>query len=241
MTLEELYNELMLEIAPSISDDNSIDERLLKHFIHTTRALFVRNELNKSHRTVDSSLIQDLGLVELEAVDEFVPSDLTNINHTILRTVDTIPRTLELHTKPAFTYIGPLKQTSKGFKLVDIANVPYVGNGRFNKTFMYAFIMNDRMYITGDCNNTAFKGLKYINIKGVFENPEDAAKFYRPDGTPCYSDDEEYPLPAYMWKYVKRSILETDLRQFYVPIEDPANNANNDINKLNLGNEKDKD
>lgn len=239
MSLEELYSELLLEIAPSVSDDNAVDERLLKAFIHRTRALFVRNELNKSHRTVDASLIQDLGLVELEAVDDFVPSGLTNISHKVLRTVNTIPRALELHTKQAFTYVGPLSQTSKGFKMVDIANVPYVGKGKFNRTFMYAFIMNDRIYIIGDCNNPAFKGLKYINVKGVFENPEDAAKFYRPDGTPCYSDSEEYPLPAYMWLYIKRSILETDLRQFYVPIEDPVNNANNDVNKLNVSNEKD--
>lgn len=239
MSLEELYSELLLEIAPSVSDDNSISERLLKDFIHHTRALFARNEMNKSHRTIDSALIQDLGLVELEAVDDFVSSELTNISHKILRTKVTLPRTIELHSKQAFVYIGPLSQTSKGFKIVDLGNIPYVGNGKFNKNFMYAFTMNDRIYITGNCNNPAFKGLKYINVKGVFENPSDAAKFYRPDGTPCYSDSDPYPLPGYMWMYIKRSILETDLRQFYVPIEDPANNANNDVNKFNMSNEKD--
>lgn len=231
-SLNELYSELWLDITPSISDDSVIDERLLKFYIHKVRAVFARNEMNKSHRTVDAALIQDLGLVELEAVDSFVDAGLDNIQHTVLRTKEIIPRALELHNKQAFTYVGPLNQIEKGFKFVDITSVPYQGNGKFNKTFMYAFLMNDRIYIIGNCSNPAFKGLKYINVKGVFENPEDAAKFYRPDGTACYSDNEEYPIPIYMWQYVKKEIIQSDLRQFYVPIEDPKNNAVNDITRI---------
>ena len=237
-TLNELYSELWLDISPSISDDSPVDQRLLKHFIHKTRALFARNEMNKSHRTVDAALIQDLGLVELETADAFVDSGLDNISHTILRTKETIPRAIELHNKQAFTYVGPLDQTHKGFKFVDVGAIPYVGKGRFNKEFIYAFLMNDRIYLVSNCNNTLFKGLKYINVKGVFENPEDAAKFNRPDGSPCYTDEEAYPIPMYLWAYCKTQILQSDLRQFYVPIEDPVNNANNDINKLNISNEK---
>lgn len=237
MTLNELISELWLDVNPDISDDSAVDPRLLKHFIHKVRAVFARNEMNKAGRSVDAALIQDLGLVELETVDSFVDSGLDNIQHTILRTKEIIPRALELHTKPAFTYIGPLDQVQKGFKLIDIATVPYFGNGKFNKVFMAAFIMNDRIHIIGNCNNPAFKGLQYINIKGVFENPEDAAKFNRPDGSPCYSDDETYPLPAYLWAYCKKEIIQSDLRQFYVPLTDPINNADNDINKFDL-NEK---
>lgn len=238
MTFQELYNELWLDVAPSIATDNVLDERLLKHYIHKTRALFARNEMNKSHRTVDAALIQDLGLVELETIDSFVDNPLTNIQHTILRTKNIIPRPLELYNKSAFTYVGPVNQVEKGFKFVDISSTPYMGNGKFNKTFMYSFLMNDRIHVIGNCNNIAFKGLKYINVKGVFENPEDASKFYKPDGTPCYSDEEQYPIPLYMWAYCKKEILQSDLRQFYIPIEDNINNANNDINRLNTTNEK---
>ena len=238
MTLKELYSEIWLDITPSISDDSVLDERIIKFYIHKTRALFARNEMDKTTRTVDAALIQNLGLVELEAVDDFVPSGLTNISHKVLRTVKTIPRAIELRYKQAFTYIGPLSQTSKGFKLVDMANVPYTGSGKFNRTFMYAFLMNDHIYIIGDCNNTAFKGLKYINVKGVFENPEEAGKFYKEDGSPCYTDESQYPLPAYMWNYIKKEILQSDLRQFYVPLEDISNNSNNDITKVSIPDEK---
>jgi len=231
MTLDELYYELWLDISPSISDDTVLDERLLKHFIHKVRALFARNEMNKSHRTVDAALIQDLGLVEVEPVSSITGIDLGNINHTILASKLTIPRAIELYNKPSFVYIGSLDQIDKPFKFVDISSVPFVGKGKFNRTFMFAFLMNDKMYIIGDCHNTAFKGLKYINIKGVFENPEEAAKFNRPDGTPCYSDSESYPLPAYMWNYIKKEVLQSDLRQFYVPLEDVRNNSNNDITR----------
>lgn len=233
-SLNELYYELWLDIHQNISDDDAIDARLLKQFIHKTRAAFARNEMNKSHRTVDTALIQDLGLVELELVDSFVDTGITgiDISHTILRSVKEIPRALELHNKQAFTYIGPLDQTSKPFKVIDFSAIPYSGNGKFNKTFMYAFIMNDRVYIIGNCNNIAFQGLKYINVKGVFENPEEASKFNKPDGTPCYSDDENYPLPLYMWQYIKKEVLSSDLRQFYVTLEDKVNNADNDLNKL---------
>ena len=237
MTLNELISELWLDVNPEISDDSVLDKRLLAAFIHKVRAVFARNEMNKSSRTVDAALIQDLGLVELETVDSFVDSGLGNILHTILRTKEIIPRAIELHNKLAFTYVGSLDQVQKGFKFIDIANVPYFGNGKFNKVFMAAFIMNDRIHIIGNCNNPAFKGLKYINVKGVFENPEDAAKFYRPGGTPCYTEDEAYPLPLYLWQYIKKEIIQFDLRQFYVPLADPINNADNDINKFDL-NEK---
>lgn len=232
-TLNELYSELLLDISPSISDDTSVDERLLKAFIHKVRAVFARNEMDKSHRTIDAALIQDLGLVELETVDSFVDTGLDNISHTILRTVKSIPRALELHNKQAFTYIGSVDTVSKSFKIVDITSVPYMGNGKFGKSFKFAYLMNDKIHIIGNCNDTSMKGLKYINIKGVFENPEDASKFNKPDGTPCYSDNEEYPLPLYMWAYMKKEIINSDLRQFYIPIEDPLNNSNNDINRFN--------
>ena len=231
-TLNELYYELWLDVSQSIADDSVLDSRLLKQFIHTTRALFARNEMNKSHRTVDAALIQDLGMVELEMADSFVDTGLDNISYTILRSRELIPRAIELHNKPAITYVGSVDQIQKSFKLVDISSVPYTGNGKFNKSLIFAFLMNDRIYVIGNCNNIAFKGLKYINVKGVFENPEDAAKFNRPDGTPCYSDEGQYPLPNYMWKYIKKEIISTDLRQFYVPIEDDKNNADNDINRL---------
>jgi len=136
-SLNELYSELWLDVSPSISDDSVIDERLLKFYIHKVRAVFARNEMNKSHRTVDAALIQDLGLVELETVDSFVDElALGNIQHTVLRTVETIPRALELHNRLAFTFVGPVNQIEKGFKFVDITSVPYQGNGKFNKTFM---------------------------------------------------------------------------------------------------------
>ena len=231
-TLNELYNELWLDVSPNISDDSVLDERLLKAFIHKMRALFARNEMNKSHRSVDAVLIQDLGLVELETTDMLAEVGLSNIHYTVLKTVEEIPAPLELHNKQAFTFIGPFNQMNKGFKIVDYGAIPYAGHGRFNQQFMYAVYMNKHIYIIGNCNNPAFKGLKYIGVKGVFENPEDAERFYTPTGDPCYTDDSPYPLPLYMWAYCKKEILQTDLRQFYVALEDPLNNATNDLTRL---------
>ena len=86
MTLEQLIYEVRLVIRQqNLFDDDKLDDRLIKHWIHNQRALWIRNEMNKQ-RTVDEQIIQTLGCIPLEVADRSsCPSFLTSFKASSLK------------------------------------------------------------------------------------------------------------------------------------------------------------
>ena len=67
-SLNKIAYSILENVRRDISDDEFISLRQVKDDIHTLRALFLRNELNKS-RSIDPAIVQDLGCVGLEYAD----------------------------------------------------------------------------------------------------------------------------------------------------------------------------
>jgi hypothetical protein len=228
-TLNEIAFDLLTIVRPKISDDSDIDIRQIKFWIKNQRALWIRNELNK-FRTIDSELIQTI-CAELEEVD---PSDCCGIDigcDKIMRTVKDIPSTIELHAKEAILRVAGINKLTKPFSYIDYSRVPFAGNSRFNTDEVYSFLHNKRMYIFSK-KNPEYKFLENISIRGVFEDPEEAAKFKDCNsGLPCYSDDERYPIKAWMIPAMKEYILKSNLfiQAQAESLADNSNNANSDV------------
>lgn len=231
-TLNELVYSIWQKVSPIISDDSILDERVLKYYIHNNRALWIRNEYNKN-RTFDDAVIQSLGAVELEIVDTIENTDITGISHKILKSKFQIPVAIELHNSTAITRVASLDLKCKKFSFIDYTAIPYVGHGRFNKNQVFAFLKGGYMYVISDCNNTATKALKYINIRGIFSNPEEVGRFTELDGTSCYSDNNKYPINNWMLPYIESEIMKGDLKFFINPQIDSVNNANPTNEQLN--------
>jgi len=66
-TLKELSFRILESIRGEIGAEENIDIREIEYDITNTRALLLRNELNKN-RTVSSSIIQSLGCIEIETL-----------------------------------------------------------------------------------------------------------------------------------------------------------------------------
>lgn len=235
LTLNFMVYDILNSLRSHYSDDEHIDIRDIAFAIKNQRALWLRNQFNKGE-TIDDEVIQDLGAVEVELINTL---DLyANLNipleKKIYRSKQTIPGTIERHRKPTITYVGSVNQVTKKFKLVDHLEVPYVGNGRLNKNEIFCFLMNDRMHIIGNSNNLYWKGLKYINIRGVFEDPELVGKFRKANGEPSFTWDSKYPLKHWMYTYIKEMVVHN---YFKLPkVADTINNANDDL--AILGNNK---
>ena len=225
----ELIYDLWMTITPLVSDDSTLDERLIGYWVDSQRALWLRNELNKN-RTIDDNIIQSLGAVELEIVDTIEGITYTG-SSKILKSKLQIPVAIELHNSTAITRVGPLDLKCKPFKLVDYSTVPYVGNGKFNKNQIFAFLKGGYMYITSDCNNPFMKSIKYINIRGVFEKPSEVSIFSELNGEPCYTDDSPYPVNKWLIAYLKDAIIKADLKAFVQPNVDESNNASPEIDE----------
>lgn len=224
MTLNELIYDAWEMFTPYISDDSEYTDRQFAFWIKTYRALAIRNEYNRN-RSYDPSVIQDLGCLELEVADR---ADCCEISDgcTVLRTKNKLPRPIELHHSQAITRVGDIDKLSISYNFVPYETAVYSGNGRYSKKEIFAFWMNDRVYIVSKCKRNLL--MTHINVRGIFQDPEEVGKLYTCNNEACYTNDSEYPLNTYMWSYIKSMILEKELRVTQQTIVDGENNAKAD-------------
>jgi hypothetical protein len=225
-TLNELAYDLLGIVRPQLSDDSDIDLRQIKFWIHNQRALFIRNELNRS-RTIDPDIVQTI-CAELEEVDA---SDCCNItlDCPILRTKKEVPNTIELHNKPGITRTGPVNKKKEAFSFIEYDRVPFAAAARFTGNMVFSFLHNNYIYVY--TKNPRYANLAAITIRGVFEDPTLAGNFCESDSTPCYTDDMDYPIKSWMIPGLKQAILKSNLMitaQAEVQQADDANNAKSD-------------
>ena len=231
-TLNEYVYDLLELYRGSITDDINLDKRQVESWIIDQRALWLRNELNKN-RTIDDNLVQDLGCVELEISDS---SDCCSVSTgcTVLRTKNIIPSTIERHNKNTITRIGPINKTNISYSLVSYDRAIYSGNGRANKNMIYAYMLNNRIYLKGNQSNISFAALKYINIRGIFVDPREVASFTTCTGTACYDENSKFPLNEWMWNYMKAEIIKLTMLKNQLPTDED----NNDSDNININQSK---
>ena len=225
MTLNELIYDIWELITPFISDDSEYTDRQFAFWIKTNRAQLIRNEYNKKLRSTDPSMVQDLGCLELEVADRADCCDISD-GCTVLRTKQELPKPIELHNSQLITRVGDIDKISISYDFVPYETAVYSGNGKFNKNRIFAFWMNNRIYIVSKCKMNLM--MEHINVRGVFQDPEKVSKFNQCDGTPCYTKDSEYPLNAWMWDYIKTMIVNTNLKISTQAVGDGENNAKAD-------------
>jgi hypothetical protein len=208
-SLNSLAFELLEFYRGQLTDDVNLDSRLVKQLIHEQRALWLRNELNKN-RTIDPNFIQDLGCVELETVDAntCLSCQVVSTGCNIKRSKLQIPNTIERHNDTTFTRIAPINLLKSSFSVVPYQRAVFSGNGRFNFNHIFVFIHNGYIWLKSNQDNIEFWALKYINIQGVFEKPDEIRNFTNCSGVQCYNDDMKYPINLWMWNYIKGEIFK---------------------------------
>lgn len=225
-TLNELVFGVLSSVAPYASEDTRFTYEKVAYDIKNSRAVLIRNELNKN-RSIDPAIIQSLGCVPVKAVDEAECCSVTTGCY-IMRTVEKIPNTIETYNKKLVTRIGPIKLTEKGYNIVSYNQAQYSGNGEYTKKEVYAFIHNGYVYLKS--KNPDIYQLKYINIQGIFENPEDLTAYQcsETDETPCYNEDSSYPLNAWMIGYIENLLYEKYAKMLQIP-DDKSNDATDKV------------
>lgn len=219
-TMNEITYKIWEKLRPNLSSDDDIDLRLIESEVHNKRARFLRNELNRN-RTIDPFIVQDLGCVEMQIVDRAECCDI-NIGCSILRTVQQIPSTIELHNT-TLLWINPVDKLEKSFSFIDYQAAKFIGGHRFTSRLIYAFVLNNYVYLVSEDDTHA--QITHISIRGVFENPEEAAKFVNcSDGSACYTGDSPYPLKAWMADAVETEVFNTLLSKVKMP-KDSSNDS----------------
>jgi hypothetical protein len=227
MKLNEILSELRLKIrANKLYDDDEIDDRLLKQWLHNQRELWIRNEVNKN-RSIDDQIIQKLSLT-MSVVDR---SDcpLRTTSASILKSTQQIPKTIELAQGDGVIRVAPIDKMAWKFSYVPIERAQVGGNGKFNSNVIFAFRYNNYIYLTSKKANNYQKYIRYIMLYGLFGNPEELSAFTHIDGTVCYSDNDDYPLNRWMWNYIKDQIVNSE---FNLIVSAPTDQQNDSEEQL---------
>lgn len=226
MTKKELiYRLLELFNSYKISDDTDITKELISSWIDTKRAYLIRVDANKN-RSFDQDIIQDLGCLELEMADIAECCDISSCRY-VLRTKQILPSFIELYNKTGITRVGIVDKLSLKVSFITYEQAKVAGSNRFNKEMLFAFYRNSRMYLIS--NNKLSLALKWINIQGVLETPEDASNYNTCTGSPCYSFDTKYPIKSWMVDIMEQSIVQEKLNIKFMPKDSSNDSSDNNV------------
>jgi len=228
MTIQKAINELRLDIRQqNLYDDDQLDDRLLKDWVNNQRSLWLRNEMNKP-RSIDEQIIQSLGCVPLEVADRTsYPSYITGYH--ILQTNVDMPKTIELNNGDGIVEVAPIDKIAYPFSYVTLQRLRFSGNGKFNKNIIFAARYGQRILVMSKGEQSFAKYLRFLRIRGVFEEPEAVANFTHVDGEACYSDSDDYPMNRWMWVYIKEAIKNANFRELISAPTDKVNDASENL------------
>jgi hypothetical protein len=220
-SLNEISYRIFESIRSEITDDDSIDIREIKYDINNVRSVWIRRDAEGGKR-VSEAYIQDLGCVELEKADRAECCDI-DLGCDIIRTAVELPKFIEAKYGPMITRVGFVDKIAMPIMIIPYHRIPLAGNGRLSKNVIYASLLNNRIILFSRGLSTSFKMLKYINIRGVLEDPREANNFTTCSGEPCYTDDDEYPVPSSMIGLIENDVLS---KYFKMDIRVPSDTTN---------------
>ena len=222
---EHIYDLRGIISRNKLTDDTRLDDRLLKEWVHTHRAVWIRRESSKGGWQADRQIGQDI-TCPLEVSDRSKVSNLVT-GGSILRTALELPKTIELRNRTAIMEVGPIDKIALPFSFVPLHRARTFASGKFNQGAVCAFEYARRIYLWALMTNESFlKYLRYIGVHGIFQDPTEAAIFSHVNGDACYTDNDEYPMNAWMWKFMREEILEANFELLTKAPTDTVNDAN---------------
>tara|TARA_Y100000816_G_scaffold187537_1_gene136366 strand:- start:1770 stop:2435 length:666 start_codon:yes stop_codon:yes gene_type:complete len=219
MTLDEIaYNILNLLRAGRSSNDELISLEQLKFNIKHYRAMLIRRDYARNGY-VSNHLEQDLGCLDLEQVDASKCCNLPQ-DCPVYRTKRKLPKTVRFNFKDAFTFIGKPNGTDT-IPRIETYEVEFIPYDKYTSGHTKYYVIDEYIYVYNP------KGLEAINIRGVFEDPEDVANFSTCDGD-CYDDQTPFPLPMDMVSAITAGLSQGELVLLTGGINDTTNDRQQD-------------
>ena len=204
MTLDEIaYNLLNILRGGRSSNDEHISLAQIKFNIKHYRAMFIRRDYAK-HSVVSKTLEQDLGCIPLVRVDASKCCSLDS-GCPVYRTNVKLPKPIRFNLQDAFTFIGKPNGTSH-ISVVEPYMLDYIMYDKYTSKVPRYYMIDEYIYIYSP------EGLSNINIRGVFEDPEEVHNFDTCNGGRCYDPKSQYPLPADMLSAINMGLLQGELQ-----------------------------
>ena len=221
MVLNEIaYNLLNLVRGGRSNQDEHISLDQIKFNIKHYRAMFIRRDYAKNGFT-SRHIEQDLGCIKLERVDASKCCDLPS-HCSVYRTTGRIPKTIRYNFEEAITHVGDISGTGT-IPMVNSNTIQWLPWDKYTNKKMKSYMIEDYLYIYNA------DGLEFINVRGVFEDPEDVSRFSDCGGVDCYDDSKsDYPLSLDMLSLVNQGIIAGELALLAGTFSDTENDRMQD-------------
>lgn len=225
VTKNELIYDIFETLRGKIKDDDSIDPRQIAEYVKDYRADYLKQRFDRDPFEIDESTIQYLEGIAVSKVDSSSVQGVAS-NKFLMRTTVAIPDTItRLGFPGTFTHIGPANKLDYSFTIVSYKTAINSGYGKFNSNEIFAFPLNGYIYLLS--RNDDFKMIQYVNIAGVFDDPE--AAYMTNKTSYVYTGDENY----YTSQYLKRYIISTILKEkFNIMVNQPEDRKDDASHKL---------
>jgi len=222
--LKEIVYDIKNIIRGGIqSDDEIISDRQIEFQVHTLRAQFIRQDINK-RRSVSDNIKQLISCLEVGPVKGSTCGLSDDI--MIVRSKKKIPSSVETAHQNLVTAIGPTGILSANFHMIPYNRAPWAGNNRYTKNMTFAFLLDGFVYILGP----EAELLEQVKVEGVWQDPTMIQEYIKTDGSSCYDvDKDEYPLSTSMLDLIKQSMLAQNLQPMIQMPTDSSNNAKSDV------------
>lgn len=227
ITLDKLtYNLLNMARGGVLSDDENISFRQVEFWVHNTRALLIRQDIQKK-RAISGNIIQVLPCLDVDIVDASLCPCTVPTGCSVLRTRKTIPKPLEIDEKDLITKVSSIGLTDRGYTLINLFRASWVGYNKYAKNNPKAFYFDGYIWLI-----QASDPVEKINVYGVFEDPTELAAYVDCQNQPCYSNDMNYPVSAWMLPMMEKLIMESNFRIIATTQTDSTGNAKTDTESI---------
>ena len=171
---------------------------------------------------VSKTIEQDLGCIFLEDVDmsKCCGVDLPT-GCTVYRTNRRLPKTVRFNLTDAFTFIGKPNGASTIPKM-EAYELDWVPYDKYTSRETRYYVIDEYIYVYEP------QGLEAVNVRGVFEDPEEVGKFATCDNDYCYDEQSDYPLPMDMVSAITNGLVNGELSLLTSTINDTENDKQQD-------------
>mgnify|MGYP003117287456 FL=1 len=202
MTLNEIaYNILNILRGGRSNSDEHMSLSQIKFNIKYYRTMMIRRDMARNN-FMSRHLEQDLGCLNLIEVNSSKCCNL-DLDCTVFRTQRKIPKTVRANFKELITYVGGADGLTR-IPLIQSDYIKYLPYDKYTKDQRKAFMIEDYLYLYNP------HGMEIVNVRGVFEDPEEVANFDC-DGVGCYDDDAPFPIPGDMVQAITNALMRGEL------------------------------
>tara|TARA_R110002051_G_scaffold314726_4_gene392127 strand:- start:253 stop:966 length:714 start_codon:yes stop_codon:yes gene_type:complete len=198
-TIKEISYNILNSLRGGRSNNNEhISLKQVEFNIKHYRAMLIRRDFQRNGK-ITRHFEQDLGCIPLTVVNASMCCGLP-LDCTVVRTTQKIPRTVRYNFMDAITHISDPTGLNT-IPLIDSIAVQFLPFDRFTKNDRKAYMIEDYLYIYNP------DGMDMVNVRGVLENPEEAANFDC-DGSDCYDDTMAYPVSLDLVNAITDGLLQ---------------------------------